>query len=49
MVTLRVHSRNDVAIRCYHAAGFERVSAAEEIEWNKGQPVVYVWMAHRRA
>ena len=49
MVTLRVHSLNDVAIRCYATAGFERVSAAEETEWNKGQPVDYVWMTHRRA
>ncbi len=48
MVTLRVHSLNDVAIRCYGAAGFERVSASEETEWNKGQPVDYVWMTHRR-
>ncbi len=49
MVTLRVHSLNDVAIRCYHAAGFERVSALEETEWNKCQPVDHVWMTHRRA
>ena len=49
MVALRVHSINDIAIRCYRAAGFERVSAAEEAEWNKGQPVDYVWMTHRRA
>ena len=47
MIALRVHSRNDVAIRCYGAAGFERVSAAEETEWNVGQPVAYVWMTHR--
>ena len=47
MVALRVHSRNDVAIRCYAAAGFERVSAAEEAEWNVAQPVDYVWMTHR--
>lgn len=49
LVALRVHSRNDTAIRCYRAAGFERVSAAEEAEWNKGQPLDYVWMTHRRA
>lgn len=49
MVALRVHSRNDVAIRCYHTAGFVRVGPAEETAWNRGQPVDYVWMTHRQA
>ena len=49
VVAIRVHSRNDVAVRCYRAAGFERVSAADESAWNVGQPVEYVWMIHRRS
>ena len=48
-VALRVHSRNEAAIRCYSAAGFERASASEEAAWNVDQPVDYVWMCrHRR-
>jgi ribosomal protein S18 acetylase RimI-like enzyme len=43
-VALRVVATNSQARRCYESAGFERVSAAEEQEWNQGQPVAYVWM-----
>lgn len=49
VVAIRVHSQNETAIRCYRAAGFERVSAADERAWNVGQPVEYVWMIHRRS
>ena len=46
-VHLRVQPDNAVAQRCYAAAGFVRVSAAEEERWNRGQPVPYVWMTFR--
>ena len=45
LIALRVHSRNDAAIRCYARAGFERASDADSAAWNVGQPVDYVWMA----
>jgi [ribosomal protein S18]-alanine N-acetyltransferase len=41
---VRVAAENEPAQRCYAAAGFVRVSAAEEAEWNLGQPRQYVWM-----
>jgi ribosomal protein S18 acetylase RimI-like enzyme len=46
-VALRVHTDNEVARRCYAAAGFERATAGEEDEWNRGQPVAFVWMVWR--
>ncbi len=46
LVSLRVHPQNDVAIRSYAAAAFQRVEAAQEAAWNIGQPVEYVWMTH---
>ncbi len=47
LIALRVHSRNEAAIRCYGRAGFERASSADEAAWNAGQPVDYVWMIRR--
>lgn len=43
-VALRVVPDNAQAIRAYVAAGFARVTADEEREYNQGQPVEYVWM-----
>lgn len=43
-VCLRVVENNTAARRCYAAAGLTRVSRQEEQEWNRGQPVAYVWM-----
>lgn len=43
-IVMRVRPDNLAAQRCYAAAGFVRVSAGEEAEWNVGQPVPYVWM-----
>jgi ribosomal protein S18 acetylase RimI-like enzyme len=43
-VVMRVAPDNEPAQRCYAAAGFVRVSSAEEAEWNTGQPRAYVWM-----
>jgi ribosomal protein S18 acetylase RimI-like enzyme len=43
-VLMRVAPDNESALRCYAAAGFVRVSASEEAEWNTGQPRAYVWM-----
>jgi ribosomal protein S18 acetylase RimI-like enzyme len=44
VIALRVHSNNDVAIRCYARAGFEHAPDADTAAWNVGQPVDYVWM-----
>lgn len=49
VVAIRVHSLNEIAIRCYTAAGFRRASPADEAAWNVGQPVEYVWMTHAGA
>jgi ribosomal protein S18 acetylase RimI-like enzyme len=43
-VVMRVAPDNESAQRCYAAAGFVRVSASEEAEWNIGQPQAYRWM-----
>ena len=43
-IFLRVHSDNTVALRCYTGAGFIRVDAVREAEWNAPQPVAYVWL-----
>jgi [ribosomal protein S18]-alanine N-acetyltransferase len=48
-VVVRVRPDNDAALRCYAAAGFERVPPGDEELWNRGQPVHYAWMAHRSA
>jgi [ribosomal protein S18]-alanine N-acetyltransferase len=47
LAVVRVHPGNTAARRCYAAAGFERVTSAEEAEWNVHQPVAYVWMVSR--
>lgn len=44
VVSMRVHSQNEAAVRAYRAAGFVRASPAEERTWNEGQPTAYVWM-----
>ncbi len=41
---MRVHPENRAALRCYAAAGFQRVSADEEEAFNQGQPRAYVWL-----
>ena len=43
-VFLRVQPDNGVAIGCYLRAGYERLSAEEETEFNAGQPLAYAWM-----
>jgi [ribosomal protein S18]-alanine N-acetyltransferase len=48
-VFLRVDPDNATARRCYESAGFERVSAEDEAEWNVGQPMPYVWMRAARS
>lgn len=47
-VVLRVRPDHLVALRCYRAAGFARIDAAEEAEWNRNQPLPYVWMTYAR-
>ncbi len=44
MVFLRLVPGNDAAVACYLAAGFARVGAEQEREWNRGQPQEYLWM-----
>lgn len=44
-VYLRVAPGNEAAVRCYRAAGFDRVDEATEAAWNEGQPQNYVWMS----
>jgi ribosomal protein S18 acetylase RimI-like enzyme len=41
---LRVRGENAVARSCYTAVGFQRLSAADEATFNRGQPHEYVWM-----
>jgi ribosomal protein S18 acetylase RimI-like enzyme len=43
-IFMRVHPDNVVALRCYTGAGFIRVDAVRETEWNAPQPVAYVWL-----
>ncbi len=43
-VFLRVRPENLGAQRVYSTAGFQRVDADLEAEWNAEQPVDYVWM-----
>ena len=41
---VRVVPENVAAISCYRGAGFSPVSGPEREEFNRGQPVDYVWM-----
>jgi ribosomal protein S18 acetylase RimI-like enzyme len=41
---VRVVPENAAAIGCYRGAGFSPVSESERGEFNRGQPVDYVWM-----
>ena len=41
---VRVVPENGAAIGCYRSAGFSPVSAPERENFNRGQPVDYVWM-----
>ena len=43
-VFLRLQPDNAAAEACYRAAGFVRVDAEAEREWNVGQPSEYKWM-----
>lgn len=43
---VRVVPENGAAISCYLGAGFAPVSEGEREEFNRGQPVYYVWMHH---
>jgi ribosomal protein S18 acetylase RimI-like enzyme len=43
---VRVVPGNRAAIACYRSAGFSRVQEAEREEYNRGQPVDYIWMRH---
>lgn len=45
-VFLRLRPGNTPALRCYLAAGFHRVPADLEQQWNAAQPIAYVWMRH---
>jgi [ribosomal protein S18]-alanine N-acetyltransferase len=45
-VFLRVHPSNADALRCYAGAGFTPVAPAEADEWNRAQPVPYVWLRY---
>lgn len=46
---LRTTPDNEVAIACYLANGFTRLSAEEEAEWNEGQRRDWVWMRYGTA
>ncbi len=41
---VRVVPENAVAIACYRSAGFSPVPETEREQYNRGQPVDYVWM-----
>jgi ribosomal protein S18 acetylase RimI-like enzyme len=43
-IFMRVHPDNAAALACYARAGFVRVDAALEAEWNAPQPVDFVWL-----
>lgn len=45
-VYLRVRPGNDIAVRCYGAAGFTRLATSDEQRFNVGQPVGYIWMRY---
>jgi len=44
-VFLRLVPGNEAAAASYRAAGFVRMTPAQEREWNEGQPRTYQWMA----
>lgn len=44
LVFLRVVPANIAARRCYAAAGFEPAGPDQAAEWNRAQPVNYVWL-----
>jgi ribosomal protein S18 acetylase RimI-like enzyme len=48
-VFVRVFPDNIPAIRCYRAAGFARVSPAQEQSWNRGQRFDFIWMVLSRS
>ena len=41
---VRVVPENGAALACYRGAGFSPVSESEREEYNRGQPVDYIWM-----
>jgi ribosomal protein S18 acetylase RimI-like enzyme len=41
---VRVVPENGPALACYRGAGFSPISELERAEFNRGQPVEYVWM-----
>ena len=41
---VRVVPDNDAALACYQGAGFTAISEPEREEFNRGQPVDYIWM-----
>ncbi len=43
-VFMRVHPDNASALRCYASVDFVPVEAALAAEWNRPQPVSYVWL-----
>lgn len=46
-IYMRVRPDNHAALACYTGAEFVRVSAAEEAEFNQGQPILYTWLHHQ--
>ncbi len=44
---LRVAPDNTAALALYRSEGFRDVPADLAAEWNRGQPVQYVWLEHR--
>ena len=43
---VRVVPENGAALACYRGAGFSPSPIREREEFNRGQPVDYVWMHH---
>ena len=43
---VRVVPENGAALACYRGAGFSSVPDSQREEFNRGQPVDYVWMHH---
>lgn len=43
---VRVVPDNDAALACYRGAGFTAIPEQERDEFNRGQPVDYVWMQY---
>lgn len=40
---VRVYPENHAALACYRRAGFSPVSDEEQIQFNQGQPMEYLW------